>query len=385
VKTIPRPAHAIQMVDLKSQYVRLKSEIDSAIEEVFEAGKYIKGPQVLSFEQKLAQYTGSKHVISCANGTDALQIAMMALDLKPDDEVIIPAFTYVATAEVIALLGLTPVLADVDKNTFNLNPESFQSCISPKTKAVVPVHLFGQSADMQSILEISNHYGINVVEDNAQAIGCDYKLESGETRQCGTMGIIGTTSFFPSKNLGCYGDGGALFTSDEALATKIRMISNHGQKIQYQHDCIGVNSRLDTLQAAILEVKLNHLKEFIHKRQLVADGYDEALKLLDGIQIPTRDPKSSHVFHQYTLKLEGINRDALRAYLAEVGIPSMVYYPIPLHKQKAFESAISYRTSVEVSDQLCHQVLSLPMSPDLETDQIDYILYHIKHFIQHKS
>lgn len=385
MKTIPRPAHDIQMVDLKSQYVRLKSEIDSAIEEVFEAGKYIKGPQVLSFEQKLAQYTGSKHVISCANGTDALQIAMMALGLKPGDEVIIPAFTYVATAEVIALLGLTPVLADVDKNTFNLNPDSFKSCITPKTKAVVPVHLFGQSAAMQSILDISNQYNLFIVEDNAQAIGCNYQLSSGETRQCGTMGIIGTTSFFPSKNLGCYGDGGALFSSDDELASKIRMISNHGQKIQYQHDCIGVNSRLDTLQAAILEVKLSHLNEFILKRQMVADLYDEALKPINGIQIPVRDPKSKHVFHQYTLKLEGLDRDALRAYLAEVGIPSMVYYPIPLHKQKAFGSAISDRVSLEVSDQLCHQVLSLPMSPDLETDQIDYILYHIKHFIQHKS
>lgn len=385
MKTIPRPAHDIQMVDLKSQYVRLKSEINSAIEEVFEAGKYIKGPQVLSFEQKLAQYTGSKHVISCANGTDALQIAMMALGLKPGDEVIIPAFTYVATAEVIALLGLTPVLADVDKNTFNLNPDSFKSCITPKTKAVVPVHLFGQSAAMQSILDISNQYNLFIVEDNAQAIGCNYQLSSGETRQCGTMGIIGTTSFFPSKNLGCYGDGGALFSSDDELASKIRMISNHGQKIQYQHDCIGVNSRLDTLQAAILEVKLSHLNEFIVKRQMVADLYDEALKPINGIQIPTRDPKSSHVFHQYTLKLEGINRDALRAYLAEVGIPSMVYYPIPLHKQKAFGSAISDRVSLEVSDQLCHQVLSLPMSPDIDQDQIDYILYHIKHFIQHKS
>ena len=383
--TVPKPAHAIQMVDLKSQYVRLKSELDSAIEEVFEAGKYIKGPQVLSFEQNLAQYTGSKHVISCANGTDALQIAMMALGLKPGDEVIIPAFTYVATAEVIALLGLTPVLADVDKDTFNLNPDSFKRCITLKTKAVVPVHLFGQAADMQSILEISNHFGLNVVEDNAQAIGCKYQMSNGKTQQCGTMGIIGTTSFFPSKNLGCYGDGGALFTSDEALSSKIRMISNHGQKIQYQHDCIGVNSRLDTLQAAILEVKLSHLDHFILKRQEVAARYDEALKFVDGIQIPTRDPKSTHVFHQYTLKLDGIERDALRAYLAEFGIPSMVYYPIPLHKQKAFESAVSDRTPLEVSDHLCTQVLSLPMCPDIDPDQLDYILYHIKHFIQHKS
>lgn len=368
------------MVDLKTQYHQLRTEMLQAIEEVLEGAQYIKGAQVQKFEQELADFTGSRFMIACANGTDALQIAMMALDLKPGDEVIIPAFTYVATAEVIALLGLTPVLVEVDPYTFNLDANSIEKAISPKTKAIVPVHLFGQSADMAAILEIAEKHHLYVIEDNAQAIGSLCEID-GKKRQTGTMGHIGTTSFFPSKNLGCYGDGGAIYTQDEALAERIRMIANHGQKVQYQHECIGLNSRLDTLQAAVLSVKLKHLDGFIRKRQEVASVYDEALGSIAGIRIPVRTANTTHVFHQYTMQLEGISRDGLRAHLKEKGIPSMVYYPIPLHKQKAFASICKFE-DLSLSESLCEKVLSLPISPDLTGEQQQYIIYQIKEYIQ---
>ncbi len=374
------PTGNIQMVDLKTQYHQLRTEMLQAIEEVLEGAQYIKGAQVQKFEQELADFTGSRFIIACANGTDALQIAMMALDLKPGDEVIIPAFTYVATAEVIALLGLTPVLVEVDPYTFNLDANSIEKAISPKTKAIVPVHLFGQSADMAAILEIAEKHHLFVIEDNAQAIGSLCEID-GKMRQTGTMGHIGTTSFFPSKNLGCYGDGGAIYTQDEALAERIRMIANHGQKVQYQHECIGLNSRLDTLQAAVLSVKLPHLDGFIRKRQEVASVYDEALGSIAGIRIPERTANTTHVFHQYTLQLEGISRDGLRAHLKEKGIPSMVYYPIPLHKQNAFASICKFE-DLSLSESLCEKVLSLPMSPDLTREQQQYIIYKIKEYIQ---
>lgn len=361
------------MVDLQGQYNKIKSEIDTAIFEVIESTKFIKGPQVEKFANNLAKYTGAKFVIPCANGTDALQIAMMALDLKPGDEVITATFTYAATAEVIALLGLTPVLVDVDEKTFCIDPVSIEKAITPKTKAIVPVHLFGQCADMESIIKIAQKHKLYIIEDLAQAIGSIYTFDNGDKKQAGTMGHIGTTSFFPSKNLGCYGDGGALFTNDEILAEKIKMITNHGQKIQYYHDIIGVNSRLDTLQAAILDVKLKYLDEYCKARQKVAEFYDTAFAEHQKIIIPNRDSKSTHVFHQYTLKLNGIDRDELKKKLTEMSIPSMIYYPLPLHFQKAF-GAENYKAGMfPVSELLCKTVLSLPISTEMDNEQLNYI------------
>jgi UDP-2-acetamido-2-deoxy-ribo-hexuluronate aminotransferase len=376
----------IQMVDLKSQYEKIKTEIDSGIQEVINNTQFIKGPQIKVFEDNLAAKLGVKHVISCANGTDALQIAMMALDLKPGDEVILPVFTYVATAEVIALLGLIPIMVDVNEDTFCIDTNLIESKISPKTKAIVPVHLFGQCANMNEVMRIARKHNLFVIEDTAQAIGSEYHFsdvsENAESdiqtsAKAGTMGHIGTTSFFPSKNLGCYGDGGALMTNDDELATKIRIICNHGQRVQYVHDVIGVNSRLDSIQAAILNAKLPHLKDYEVARQNAASLYDELLGNHTNIVIPKRDPNSTHVFHQYTIKLKGIDRDKIRSILAENGIPSMIYYPIELHKQKAFEIYHKEGESFPVSAELCQTVLSLPMHTELCKETVSFIARHV--------
>lgn len=374
----------IQMVDLKSQYEKIKTEIDAGIHEVINNTQFIKGPQIKIFEDNLAATLGVKHVIGCANGTDALQIAMMALDLKPGDEVILPVFTYVATAEVIALLGLIPVMVDVDVDTFCIDTNLIESKISSKTKAIVPVHLFGQCANMDEVMRIAKKHNLFVIEDTAQAIGSVYqfhsisnKMENSSnneiTQKAGTIGHIGTTSFFPSKNLGCYGDGGALMTNDDELAKKIRMICNHGQSVQYVHDVIGVNSRLDSIQAVILNAKLPHLKEYEVARQNAASWYDELLGNNANIEVPKRNANSTHVFHQYTIKLVGIDRDKLRSRLAEKGIPSMVYYPIELHKQKAFEIYHKKGESFSISAQLCQTVLSLPMHTELSKETVSLI------------
>lgn len=367
----------IQMVDLQSQYQRIKPEIDNAIQEVLDSTKFIKGPQVEVFARQLAAYTGAGFVIPCANGTDALQIAMMALGLKPGDEVITATFTYAATAEVIALLGLTPVLVEVDPGTFCIEPSAIEAAITPQTKAIVPVHLFGQCADMERIMEIAQRNNLYVIEDTAQAIGAEYTFSDGRRQQAGTIGHIGTTSFFPSKNLGCFGDGGALFTNSETLAQDIRMVANHGQRVQYYHDVIGVNSRLDTLQAAILSVKLKYLDQYCAARQKVAAYYDKTLGGHPNFKIPERDPKSTHVFHQYCLQVCGLNRDKLREYLAEQQIPSMIYYPLPLHFQKAFGSEKYSKGQFPVSEQLCECVLALPISTEMDEEQLGYIVHHV--------
>lgn len=367
------PVKEIRMVDLKGQYKRLQPEIDAAISEVLDSTQFIKGPQVKRFEDNLATYLGVNHVISCANGTDALQIAMMALNLQPGDEVITASFTYVATAEVIALLKLKPVLVEVHPDTFTIDPAAIEKAITPKTKAIVPVHLFGQSADMERIMAIAEQHHLYVIEDNAQAIGATYIFSNGKKKKAGTMGTIGTTSFFPSKNLGCFGDGGALFTNDDVLAKKIRMIANHGQSVQYVHDEIGVNSRLDTLQAAVLEVKLKYLDDFAQRRNRVADFYDQAFAAIKEIQTPVRASNSNHVFHQYTLKLDQVNRDDVRKMLAEKGIPSMVYYPIPLHLQKAYKDVRYQPGAFPITENLCQCVLSLPIHTEMEQDDLEYI------------
>ncbi|MCC6721614.1 MAG: DegT/DnrJ/EryC1/StrS family aminotransferase [Bacteroidia bacterium] len=367
----------IQMVDLQGQYYKIKPEIDSAIMEVIETAKFIRGPQVETFANNLSKYTGAKYVIPCANGTDALQIAMMALDLKPGDEVITATFTYAATAEVIALLGLKPVLVEVDEKTFCISSESVEKAITPKTKAIVPVHLFGQCADMENLIEIAKKYNLYIIEDLAQAIGSVYSFNDGSKKQAGTMGDIGTTSFFPSKNLGCYGDGGALFSNDELITEKIKMIANHGQKKQYYHDIIGVNSRLDTIQAAILDVKLKYLDEYCKARQDVAAFYDNAFFNNSDITIPYREPKSTHVFHQYTVLVNSVDRDLLKQELATLGIPTMVYYPLPLHFQKAFASDDYKLGTFPVSESLCKKVLSLPISTEMDNEQLEFIVNNI--------
>jgi UDP-2-acetamido-2-deoxy-ribo-hexuluronate aminotransferase len=364
----------IPMVDLKTQYHRVKNEIDRAILDVVENTAFINGPAVKDFQAGLEQYMGVKHVIPCANGTDALQIAMMALDLKPGDEVITTSFTFVATVEVIALLQLTPVLVDALPGTYNIDPVALEKAITPKTKAIVPVHLFGQCADMESILTIAKKHNLAVIEDNCQAIGAYYTFTDGTRMQAGTMGNVGTTSFFPSKNLGCYGDGGAMFTNDDALAEKLRMISNHGMKVRYYHDSIGVNSRLDTIQAAVLKVKLPHLNEYIANRQRAAAYYDQAFANHPKINIPARDPKSTHVFHQYTLVLKGVDRAALQSKLQEKGIASMVYYPVPMHMQKAYTDARYKEGDFPVTEELSRNVMSLPMHTELTNEQLAYIV-----------
>jgi dTDP-4-amino-4,6-dideoxygalactose transaminase len=364
----------IPMVDLKTQYNRVKNEIDQAILNVVENTAFINGPAVKEFQTGLEQYMGVKHVIPCANGTDALQIAMMALDLKPGDEVITTSFTFVATVEVIALLQLVPVLVDALPGTYNIDPVALEKAITPKTKAIVPVHLFGQCADMESIMAIAEKHNLYVIEDNCQAIGAYYTFSDGTRKQAGTIGNVGTTSFFPSKNLGCYGDGGAMFTNDDTLAEKLRMISNHGMKVRYYHDSIGVNSRLDTIQAAVLNVKLAQLDTYIANRQNAAAYYDKAFANHPNITIPARDPKSTHVFHQYTLVLNGVDRSALQAKLQEKGISSMVYYPVPMHMQKAYMDDRYKEGDFPVTETLSHNVMSLPMHTELTDEQLAYIV-----------
>jgi UDP-2-acetamido-2-deoxy-ribo-hexuluronate aminotransferase len=363
----------IQMVDLKSQYAKIKDEINAGIQEVIDKASFIKGPQVKKFEDSLAKYLNVKHVIACANGTDALQIAMMALDLKQGDEILLPVFTYVATAEVIALLGLTPVMVDVEPETFCIDIKLIESKITEKTKAIVPVHLFGQCANMDEIKKLALKYNLYLIEDTAQALGSQYTFQNGTKQRAGCMGTIGTTSFFPSKNLGCYGDGGALMTNDDALAQKIRMICNHGQSVQYIHDVIGVNSRLDSIQAAVLNAKLPHLDSYEYARNEAANYYDEWLGNHPNIIIPKRNAKSTHVFHQYTLQLKGIDRDLVRKKLSESQIPSMVYYPIELHKQKAFITNNKPEEHFPVSEMLCKSVLSLPIHTEMTKETIEYI------------
>lgn len=375
--TITHPP--LQMVDLKTQYHRLKADIDREVMEVLESTRFIGGPKVDAFAEALAGYNGVRHVIPCANGTDALQIAMMALGLKPGDEVIVPAFTYVATAEVIALLGLTPVMVDVDPDTFNVNPMEVERAITPKTKAIVPVHLFGQSADMEPLLALAEKHGIFVIEDNAQAIGSDYTFRNGQTKKAGSMGHISCTSFFPSKNLGCYGDGGAMMTNDDDLAASLRMVANHGQNRLYYHDKVGVNSRLDAIQAAILNVKLPQLDAFNAARRQAADRYDAAFSTIPQLKTPVRDPHSTHVFHQYTLVLREGDRDALKAFLGERGIPAMVYYPVPLYKQGAFAPFYSGQ-ELPVTESLCRSVISLPMHSELEETALDFITGSVRAF-----
>lgn len=370
----------IRMADLHTQYLRIKEEIDQAIQEVLDSTAFIQGPQVKQFANALALFLKSEAVIPCANGTDALQIAMMALGCKPGDEIILPVQTYVATAEVIALLGLKPVFVDVNDKDFNIDINQIEAKISEKTFAIVPVHLYGQSADMESILSIAKKHHIYVIEDAAQALGAVYTFSGGKKLKAGTMGTIGCTSFFPSKNLGCFGDGGAIFTQDKLLAEKIRMIANHGQQIKYHHDLIGVNSRLDTLQAAILNVKLKYLNEYEGRRNKVASFYDQNLASLDFLEIPFRNPKSTHVFHQYTIKTKGIDRDKLKIYLEEKGIPTMIYYPVPLHLQKAYARSEYPVGSFPVTEQLSRTVLSLPMHTEMNEEQLLYICNTIKDF-----
>ena len=370
------------MVDLKTQYHRIKPEVDGAIMDVIESTQFIKGPAVKKFEDDFARYMGVKDIVSCANGTDALQIAMMALGYQPGDEVITASFTYVATAEVIALLKLTPVLVEVNPDTFTIDPAAIEAAITSRTKAIVPVHLFGQAADMEAILQIAAKHGLHVIEDNAQATGADITFSDGRKVKAGTVGTVGTTSFFPSKNLGCYGDGGALFVNNDELARKIRVVSNHGQTQQYVHDEIGVNSRLDTIQAAILNVKLKYLDEYAAKRLAVADFYDQAFKGLSNVQTPVRASYSSHVFHQYTLKINGTNRNELRNKLSEKGIPSMIYYPIALHLQKAYKDSRYKEGAFPVTEQLCKSVLSLPIHTEFEPEQLDYIVSNFRQLVQ---
>lgn len=370
-------AHAgtrkIQMVDLQTQYQRIKKEIDAGIEEVINSAAFIKGPKVAEFQAHLEQYTGAKHVINVGNGTDALQIALMGLGLQPGDEVITPTFTFIATAEVVALLGLTPVVVDVDWNTMNMDIESVRRAITPKTKAIVPVHLFGQCADMESIMALAEEHHLYVVEDACQAIGAQYTFSNGETKQAGTIGHIGCTSFFPSKNLGCYGDGGAIFTNDDALDARMRAIANHGMVVRYHHDMIGVNSRLDSIQAAVLDAKLPHLDEYIAARQKAAAYYDQAFGNNDKLLIPGRQEHSTHVFHQYTLRVVGADRDRLREGLAERGIPAMIYYPVPLHQQKAYLDPRYKDGDFPVAEKLAACVLSLPMHTELDEEQLAFI------------
>jgi UDP-2-acetamido-2-deoxy-ribo-hexuluronate aminotransferase len=369
----------IKMVDLRKQYLCIKPEIDKAIEDVLTSTAFIQGPQVTEFAEALSKYVAVEKVIPCANGTDALQIAMMALDLKPGDEVIVPVHTYVATAEVIALLGLTPVFVDVDESTFNIDTDQIIKVITKKTKAIVPVHLYGQCADMERVLEIASQHNLHVIEDAAQALGAEYTFKDGTRRKAGTMGIVGTTSFFPSKNLGCYGDGGAIFTNDPALAEKIKMISNHGQRVKYHHDIIGVNSRLDTLQAAILNVKLKYLGTYSQKRNEVADLYDRDLSNAH-IHTPARSKNSTHVFHQYTIRMKDRSREDFQKHLTANGIPFMIYYPVPLHLQKAYKRPGFGEGSFPVTERLSKTVISLPIHTEMEPDELKFICRTINAF-----
>ena len=370
------------MVDLQTQYQHIKDDIDRGIQAVIDSASFIKGPAVSTFQANLEQYTGAKHVIPVGNGTDALQIALMALGLQPGDEVITPTFTFIATAEVVALLGLKPVVVDVDWDTMNISVDALRKAITPKTKAIVPVHLFGQCADMEAIMDIAHEHGLYVVEDACQAIGAVYTFSDGTQYQAATIGDIGCTSFFPSKNLGCYGDGGAIFTNDDALAAKMRAIANHGMVVRYYHDTVGVNSRLDSIQAAILDAKLPHLNEYIEARQRAAAYYDHAFENHPHILIPARSEHSTHVFHQYTLRLINVDRDALRTALAEAEIPAMIYYPVPLHMQKAYKDERYQEGDFPIAERLAACVLSLPMHTELDEEQLAYIIEHVLTAIQ---
>lgn len=371
----------IQMVDLQTQYQRIKSDIDRGIQAVIDGAAFVKGPAVSDFQAHLEAYTGAKHIIPVGNGTDALQIALMGLGLKPGDEVITPTFTFIATAEVVALLGLTPVVVDVDWDTMNISAEAVRKAITPRTKAIVPVHLFGQCADMESVMAIAREHHLYVVEDACQAIGAQYTFADGTTRQAGTIGDIGCTSFFPSKNLGCYGDGGAIFTNNDELAAQMRAIANHGMVVRYHHDRVGVNSRLDAIQAAVLDAKLPHLNDYITARQRAATFYDHAFAGNPHILTPAHQPRSTHVYHQYTLRLPDINRDALREALAAQGIPSMVYYPVPLHLQKAYQDPRYHAGDFPVAERLADCVLSLPMHTELDDEQLSVITSAVLTFI----
>jgi len=370
----------IQMVDLHGQYLRIKPEIDQAIQSVLDSTAFIKGPQVAAFEKSLSDFHDGAFAVTCGNGTDALQIAMMALDFKPGDEVILPVFTYVATAEVIALLGLKPVFVDVNEDTFNIDVTQVESRITPKTVAIVPVHLFGQCADMEPLLKIAKDHSLHVIEDYAQAFGAKYTFGDGSVMKAGTMGVIGCTSFFPSKNLGCYGDGGALVTKDEELAERIRIIANHGQRVKYYHAMIGVNSRLDTIQAAILNVKMKYILEYESKRREVADFYDKELSHLPFLQTPKRASNSTHVFHQYTLQLKGLDRNNFKRHLEGQGVPSMIYYPVSLHLQKAYEKYGKVIGTFPVSEKLSESVISLPIHTEMDNIQLSYICEKMKEF-----
>lgn len=372
----------IQMVDLKQQYAKIKKEVDTAIHEVIDSAAFINGKAVTDFAGNLAQYLGVKHVIPCANGTDALQIAMMALNLEPGDEVITPSFTYIATTEVVALLRLKPVFAEVDAKTFCIDPADLEKKITSKTKAIVPVHLYGHAAPMEEIMKIAEKHNIAIIEDNAQAIGSDYTFSNGKKKKTGTIGTIGATSFFPSKNLGCYGDGGAIFTDNDTLAGRLKMIANHGQSKRYYHDLVGCNSRLDSIQAAVLNVKLKDLDHYIEARRKAADYYDQAFAGHPKITVPYRAPYSYHVFHQYTLLLEGVDRNGLNEFLASKNIPSMIYYPVPAHKQQMFATFNSASQKLEITDWLTERVISLPMHTELDEEQLHYISSNLLEYVK---
>ena len=372
----------LHMVDLIGQYNKIQKEVDEAVINVIRSSAFINGPEVKEFQKELETYLGVKNVIPCANGTDALQIAMMALNLQPGDEVITACFTYVATAEVIALLKLKPVLVDVDPDTFDIDIAQLEAAITPNTKAIVPVHLFGQCANMEAILKIAKENNLYVIEDTAQAIGADYTFSDGTVKKAGTMGTIGCTSFFPSKNLGCFGDGGAIFCEDDALAAKIRMVANHGQSVQYVHNTVGVNSRLDSIQAAVLRIKLRHLDTYNAARLEAANYYSTELAGIPGLQTPMISSKSTHVFHQYTLKCNGIDRDALRSFLTEREIPCMIYYPIPLHHQEAYQQENASDKDFPVTLNLCANVISLPIHTEMTRESQDIVINGIKEFFK---
>jgi dTDP-4-amino-4,6-dideoxygalactose transaminase len=372
----------MQMVDLVGQYNHIREEVDQAIGEVVRSAAYINGAPVKLFAANLAQYLDVKHVIPCGNGTDALQIALMALDLEPGDEVIVPAFTYIAPAEAALLLRLNPVFVDVDAETFNLDASKIEAAISPKTKAIIAVHLFGQSCDMEAILAVANQHNLYVIEDNAQSIGCEYCFSDGRKAKTGTMGHIGCLSFFPSKNLGCFGDGGAMLTNDDGLAGRLRMIANHGQAKKYYHDLVGVNSRLDTIQAAILDVKLKHLDHYIESRQKAAQRYNELLQDCESVVCPKLNEGQQHVYHQYTLQVPAESRELLAKHLSDAGIPSMIYYPLSLHQQNAFRGKCRLSGSLAVSEQLSQTVLSLPMHTELTLEEQIFVCDEIKRFFK---
>lgn len=371
----------IQMVDLIAQYQKIKPEVDSAILNIMETAQFINGPEVKGFQKEFEEYLDVKHVVPCANGTDALQIALMAIGAKPGDEVITPSFTFIATTEVMALLGLTPIFVEVEKDSFCIDPAAIEAAITDKTVAIVPVHLYGQAANMDAIMEIANRHDVKVIEDNAQAIGSDYRMKDGSTKKTGGIGHIGCTSFFPSKNLGCYGDGGAICTNDDDLAVQMRMIANHGQSKRYYHDMVGCNSRLDSIQAAVLRIKLRELDNYISARRSVAEHYSNFLAQFPQVKTPVMDIYSNHVFHQYTLTLDELDRDSLNAFLAEREIPSMIYYPVPAHRQKMFDAFGSANTKLPITDWLTERVISLPIHTEMDKEQLDFICQGVAAFI----